>query len=69
MTTACPWLVASPRRRRGSDFRFWLSLRTGALSGAGAAELPEFLKGADPGVVGVVVGFLLFTTLATKLMS
>ena len=40
------------------------------VGGAGeGAELPEFLKGADPGVVGGVVGFLLFTTLATKLMS
>ena len=41
----------------------------GGMGGAGAVKLPEFLEGADPGVVGGVVGFLLFTTLATKLMS
>ena len=48
--------------------------RTGRGAGRGGRRgarrsFPEFLRGADPGVVGGVVGFLLFTTLATKLMS
>lgn len=32
-------------------------------------ELPEFMKGVDPSIVGGIVGFLLFTTVATKLLS
>jgi len=38
-------------------------------TGGGAVELPEFMKGVDPSIVGGIVGFLLFTTLATQLMS
>jgi 7-hydroxymethyl chlorophyll a reductase len=38
-------------------------------TGSGAVELPEFMKGVDPSIVGGIVGFLLFTTVATKLLS
>jgi hypothetical protein len=38
-------------------------------TGDGAVELPEFMKGVDPSIVGGIVGFLLFTTIATKLLS